>query len=389
MRTRLGLVALLFVLAGLAWWATANQMAGMDAGPGTDLGALGWFLGVWVVMMAAMMFPSVAPTVALYARMTRRRRPGRPLLFTAAYLLVWCAAGVLAYGLFELGKSLFGAQLAWDAGGRWLAAGVLVVAAVYELTPLKNVCLAKCRSPLGFLLGSWRDGPARRDRDGRQARRLVRRLLLGAHGGAVRAGRDESRVDGGGRRADRAEKTLPWRRPVVWADDGDPAGAGGHGGGRSAFGPRARRAREHEGQHERDGDVPLGASLLLPGLPGTLIASNRQRGLSRIGLSERRCGSPARRFRSDVRAAAGASVARPARGVRRRLPASPPDRRERPYAVTPTASESKARAGYRALFQNRDYRLLFSGLAISMPDRGHTTSPSSCTSSMRPIHLRG
>ncbi|MBV8999899.1 MAG: hypothetical protein JO304_12610, partial [Solirubrobacterales bacterium] len=61
-RGRLALVALLLILAGLAWWSTADRMAGMDAGPGTDLGALGWFLGVWVVMMAAMMFPSLAPT---------------------------------------------------------------------------------------------------------------------------------------------------------------------------------------------------------------------------------------------------------------------------------------------------------------------------------------
>src|SRR3954454_7667278 len=58
-RSQLGLVALLFALGGLAWWSTVDRMAGMDAGPGTDLGALGWFLGVWVVMMAAMMFPSV------------------------------------------------------------------------------------------------------------------------------------------------------------------------------------------------------------------------------------------------------------------------------------------------------------------------------------------
>jgi predicted metal-binding membrane protein len=48
--------------------------------------------------------------------------------------------------------------LTWDRGGRWLAGGTLVVAAIYELTPLKDVCLGKCRSPLGFLLGSWRDG---------------------------------------------------------------------------------------------------------------------------------------------------------------------------------------------------------------------------------------
>ena len=157
-RARLGLVALLLALAAVAWWSTAGRMAGMDGGPGTDLGALGWFLGVWVVMMAAMMFPSLAPTVALYTTMTRQRGAGRPLLFTAGYLLVWGTAGLVAYGLFELGRSVFGADLAWRAGGRWFAAGVLALAAVYELTPLKDVCLAKCRSPVGFLLGTWRDG---------------------------------------------------------------------------------------------------------------------------------------------------------------------------------------------------------------------------------------
>lgn len=157
-RGRLGLVALLLGLAALAWWSTVDRMAGMDAGPGTDLGSLGWFLGLWMVMMAAMMFPSLAPTTALYARMTRRRGWSRPLLFTAGYLLVWGTAGIGAYALFRLGRDLFGSDLAWRGGGRWLAGGILALAAVYELTPLKEVCLGKCRSPLGFLLGGWRDG---------------------------------------------------------------------------------------------------------------------------------------------------------------------------------------------------------------------------------------
>jgi predicted metal-binding membrane protein len=157
-RARLGLIALLFGAAALAWWSTADRMAGMDAGPGTDLGALGWFLGVWVVMMAAMMFPSVAPTVALYARMARARWPLAPLTFTAGYLLTWAGAGLVAYGLFKGGRALLGDQLAWDGAGRWVAGGTLVVAALYEVTPLKDVCLAKCRSPLGFLVGAWRDG---------------------------------------------------------------------------------------------------------------------------------------------------------------------------------------------------------------------------------------
>ena len=157
-KARLGLVALLLALAALAWWSSADRMAGMDAGPGTALGALGWFLGIWVVMMAAMMFPSLAPTTALYTTMTRRHGLSRPLLFTAAYLFVWGAAGLVAYGLFELGRQLFGSALAWHSAGRWFAGGVLAVAALYEVTPLKNVCLSKCRSPVGFLLGSWRDG---------------------------------------------------------------------------------------------------------------------------------------------------------------------------------------------------------------------------------------
>ena len=157
-RARVGLIALLVGLTALAWWSTVDRMAGMDSGPGTDLGALGWFIGVWVVMMAAMMFPSLAPTVALYARMTRSRGLTRPLLFAGGYLLVWGAAGLLAYSVFRLGRTALGGHLGWHQGGRFFAGGVLVLAAVYELTPLKDVCLGKCRSPLGFLLGSWRDG---------------------------------------------------------------------------------------------------------------------------------------------------------------------------------------------------------------------------------------
>jgi predicted metal-binding membrane protein len=155
---RLGLVAVLFALAAVSWWWTARQMQGMDAGPWTELGGLGWFLGVWVVMMAAMMFPSVSPTVALYSRLTRQRSPLSPLLFAAGYLFTWAGAGLVAFTVAAVVGRIPGDPLAWDRAGRWIAGGTLVAAAVYELTPLKDVCLAKCTSPLGFLLTSWREG---------------------------------------------------------------------------------------------------------------------------------------------------------------------------------------------------------------------------------------
>jgi predicted metal-binding membrane protein len=157
-RARLGLIAALFGLAALAWWSTGERMSGMDAGPGSDLGAVGWFLGVWIVMMAAMMFPSVSPTVALYARMARRGPRIAPFVFASGYLATWTAAGLAAYGLFKLGDRLLGDELAWDGAGRWLAGGTLLLAAAYELTPIKDACLGKCRSPLGFLLSTWRGG---------------------------------------------------------------------------------------------------------------------------------------------------------------------------------------------------------------------------------------
>jgi predicted metal-binding membrane protein len=157
-RTRLGLIALLFALAGIGWWWTVHQMRGMDNGPWTGLGTLGWFLAVWVVMMAAMMFPSVAPTVALYSQMTRERSPLSPLLFAAGYLVTWGSAGLLAFAIAAAGGGIAGDVFSWDRAGRWVAGVTLILAAVYELTPLKDVCLGKCRSPLGFLLGSWRGG---------------------------------------------------------------------------------------------------------------------------------------------------------------------------------------------------------------------------------------
>jgi predicted metal-binding membrane protein len=156
MRMELGMVAALLAAAGLAWWSTADRMSGMNAGPGTALGSVGWFTGVWATMMAAMMLPSLAPSAAVFAALVRREL-SRVLLFACGYLLVWSVVGVGAYGLFELGKSLFAGSLAWHSGGRLLAAGVLAFAALYQLTPLKRAFLSRCRSPLRFLDNSWQN----------------------------------------------------------------------------------------------------------------------------------------------------------------------------------------------------------------------------------------
>jgi predicted metal-binding membrane protein len=157
-RTRLWLVAFLLVLAALGWWWTIGETQGMDAGPWTGPGTLGWFLGIWVVMMAAMMFPSAWPAVTLYSRMAKAGSALSPLLFAAGYLVTWTAVGLGAFTIAAAGSNVAGDLFAWDRAGRWVAGVTLLGAAVYELTPLKDACLGRCRSPLGFLVGAWQDG---------------------------------------------------------------------------------------------------------------------------------------------------------------------------------------------------------------------------------------
>jgi predicted metal-binding membrane protein len=148
------IVAGLLAAAGLAWWWTAERMAGMDGGPGAGLGTLGWFTGSWAVMMAAMMLPAFAPALLAYVTLTHGNSKRRSLPFACGYLLTWTVAGVAAYGLYELGKALLGSDLAWHDGGRWASAAVLAAAAAYEFNPLKRSCLTRCRGQLGEL----RDG---------------------------------------------------------------------------------------------------------------------------------------------------------------------------------------------------------------------------------------
>ena len=124
----------------------------MDAGPGTDLGAFGWYVGIWVTMMAAMMLPSVAPMVLVFARISRERAArGHEVvptwLFLAGYLATWTAYGVLAYGVYRALDPVDLGLLHWDRGGPYVAGAVLAAAGIYELTPLKRVCLRHCRGP--------------------------------------------------------------------------------------------------------------------------------------------------------------------------------------------------------------------------------------------------
>jgi predicted metal-binding membrane protein len=136
-RSAVAPTALLLAVAGACWAVTVRRMQGMDMGPGTDLGSLGWFAGVWLTMMAAMMLPSLAPTAVASVRSS-----GGTVAFGAGYLLPWAAFGVLAYALVEEARSL---HLAWNDGGKYTAGGVLLAAALYELTAAKRTCLLHCR----------------------------------------------------------------------------------------------------------------------------------------------------------------------------------------------------------------------------------------------------
>jgi predicted metal-binding membrane protein len=153
----------LLAAAALAWVALAEQAGGMESVPGTmGLGAAG-FLGLWTVMMAAMMLPALAPTGALYAG-EGDGAAARAAGLTAGYLVAWAAFGVAAL------LASAGAERLADrnpTAATWTGAALLVAAGAYQLSPLKDRCLAVCRSPLHLLMhaGGYR-GPLRHVRAG-------------------------------------------------------------------------------------------------------------------------------------------------------------------------------------------------------------------------------
>jgi predicted metal-binding membrane protein len=140
-------------LAGLAWWLSVARMRGMDDGPTVALGALGWFAATWLLMMAAMMLPAMAPVVATECFPDRRRLNSlRPVVvtavFLAGYLAVWAVAGAGVYLALRAGRDLVGGVFEWHRAGQWLVAGVLAAATAYQLTTAKRTWLARCRAPL-------------------------------------------------------------------------------------------------------------------------------------------------------------------------------------------------------------------------------------------------
>jgi predicted metal-binding membrane protein len=172
-RERLVIGAGLLLLAALAWVYVVRLAEGMPAHGGMamampqpapwSLARLGWLALMWTIMMVAMMVPSAAPVILLFASVARRRRaqgiPAVPAaVFTLGYLLVWTGFGITAA---VLQSALHAAALLSPSGASatpWLGGGLLVAAGVYQWLPLKGACLTHCRSPLGFFAAEWREG---------------------------------------------------------------------------------------------------------------------------------------------------------------------------------------------------------------------------------------
>jgi predicted metal-binding membrane protein len=141
-------VLLLAAVAGGCWAVTVERMRGMDMGPGTPLGGLGWFAVVWLTMMAAMMLPSLSPMAVACSRTAgggQVRSIVGTVVFATGYLVPWAAFGVLAYALVDGVRSLDLGFLAWSRTGQYVAGGVILATALYELTAAKRESLRRCR----------------------------------------------------------------------------------------------------------------------------------------------------------------------------------------------------------------------------------------------------
>jgi predicted metal-binding membrane protein len=170
--------AALAALAAVAWAVTIVVAGNMGSGPGTMGLALLPFLGLWLVMMAAMMLPSVAPVAVLWTRVISGTSAGlerawRMSLFLVGYLLVWVAFGAATFAALAGSQRLLTSS---PAAARWLGVAIFIVAGIYQLTAWKDWCLRHCRSPIGALM--YYTGFKGRGRD----------VRVGAHHGATCAG---------------------------------------------------------------------------------------------------------------------------------------------------------------------------------------------------------
>ncbi|MFF8937911.1 DUF2182 domain-containing protein [Streptomyces paradoxus] len=146
--------SLVVLIAVPAWVLTVAQARDMGVEPGTMGLALPLFLLLWVTMMAAMMLPSMAPVALTWVRGIGRRtsgwsRAGHTVEFLAGYLLVWTVFGLLAYAALRVTGDLVGDH---PAAGRWIGSAAFLMAGLYQLGPLKNVCLRHCRDPMSQLV---------------------------------------------------------------------------------------------------------------------------------------------------------------------------------------------------------------------------------------------
>jgi predicted metal-binding membrane protein len=144
------IVGALLVCAVAAWLITIRQASVMGMG-GMAMTSAGLFLVTWLVMMVAMMFPSVAPMTLAFSAVTRSRQEGYAptASFVFGYLAVWTVSGLIPLAVLQAGSQLWMTPPSWipRAGG-----AVIILAGIYQFTPLKDTCLRACRSPLGFVL---------------------------------------------------------------------------------------------------------------------------------------------------------------------------------------------------------------------------------------------
>jgi len=153
------IVAALLACAAVAWLITFRQAGSMGMG-GLAMMTAGLFLVTWLVMMVAMMFPSVAPMTLAFASFTRSRGEGYvpTAVFVLGYLIVWTAVGLVPLAVLQAVDKI------WMTPPSWLpraGAAVIIVAGIYQFTPLKDACLRACRSPLGFIMThNFGGGPA-------------------------------------------------------------------------------------------------------------------------------------------------------------------------------------------------------------------------------------